>query len=344
MNVLDEAQAAEILARMVAEQLDQGPIPPNKVIFEGNVMDRTEAAALVDARIIASRKAAMFDVQDTIQDYMSLSRARQRLRSNILFGLRYRIVNAAKNIFFGMNAAARETGHMDNFNEFLAELDAAEQAAQYAEELGYAEFGVGMRKIKALLSIYEQWGRAAYADAEALGLGTWSCPTLRDAIHEEPQQMPDALERELAIVRIEYDEMYGETTMGRIHSAVLRGETDHGDLDKEAFEGWKEVVRLARESTLANYDAKVGMAHKVAPYVERIIVEAGRVPEQVEFFQLAPQTQQALIESVDRAAAKLPDQLKNDRYISTSDLLMHCVEIRKLRRKLAEVLSDPRFE
>lgn len=344
MNVLNETQAAEVLARQVAEQLDQGPIPQQKVIFEGKIMDRTAVAQIVDERTVASRKAAMFDVQDCIHDYLECSSARQRLLSNILYGLRYRIVGTAKQIFYGMNAAARETGHIDNFNEFLVELDVAQCSAEYAEQLGYAEFGSGMHKLKALLSVYDQWRRAAYADAESLGMTKYQAPDLREAIYDKPQLENDALAKALIMPRLELEEVYGKSAMDRVHNLVMQMQPRPADVSEEAFEVYKEIVTNVRKKVAADHEADIKHAIDIAPYIERIIDEAGRVPEEVLFHQLPLDLQAALIESVDRTATKIPDQLSKDRRVSTTDMALACVALRKLRRKLADVLSDSRFE
>lgn len=343
MNVLNETQAAEILARLVAEQLDQGPIPQSKVIFEGKIMDRTAVAEIVDSRIVEGRKSAYFDVQDAIHDYLECTSARQRLLSNILYGLRYRIVGTAKQIFYGMNAAARGVGHIDNFNEFLCDLDTAENSASYAEQLGYAEFGTGMHKLKALLSTFDQWRRAAYADAESLGMTKYQASDLREAIYEAPQLDNDALAKALIMPRLELEEVYGKNAMDRIHNLVMQMQPRPADVSEEAFEVYKEIVTNVRKKVAAEHEDDIKHAIDIAPYVERIIDEAGRVPEDVSFHQLPLDLQAALIESVDRAATKIPDQLSKDRRVSTTDMAIACVALRKLRARLNEVLRDPRF-
>lgn len=343
MNVLNETQAAEILAREVAEQLDQGIVPQGKVIFEGKIMERTAVAEIVDNRILEGRKSAYFDIQDTIQDYLGAGPARQRLRSNICFGLRYRVVAAARNVFWGMHQATREASTIDQFNEFLADLDIAENNAEYAHQLGYDEFGTGLLKVKALATIFNEWRNAARADAEALNMLNYSAPDLYEVLEDVQEPQADELSRHLMMARLEFDDEYGATAMVAINNAVMSAKPCPKDCDKDVFVAWSELVEVTRKRIEHDHKERVAVAKAIAPYLQTIIDEAMRVPEPIAFYQLDMQTQQALIEAVDRAAAKIPDQLARDRRIPTSDMAMACVALRKLRARLGEVLRDPRF-
>jgi hypothetical protein len=343
MNVITEAQANEIIARQAAEAIDQGPIQPSKVIFEGKIMNRTEVAEIIDSRVATGHKAAFFDVQDAIEDNLQCNTARQRLRNNILFGMRYRIVSQARSMFYDMGAAAREVGHIDSFNEFMCELDMAKSAASYAHDLGYDEFGSSLNKLKAMVSVYEKWRTAAFADAENMGLTEFTVPQIRDAIAEPPMVDKEELAKALIVPRFELDEEFGEVAMKRIDNAVMLDMEMPVGANPDAFNAWADVVAIVRKSIDDRRAEKLKQAKVIAPYIERIIDEASRVPEDIEFYQLDLATQKALIESVLRSASKIPDQLTKDRRVSATDMALMCVQLRRLRTKLNDVLSDARF-
>lgn len=320
MNVLTEQQAAEILAREVAEEIDQtGMAKDGKVLFEGQAMKREDVARIVDNRLLAGRKAANFDPQDAIEDGMPLGPVRLRLRTNILWSLAYKVIGATRDVLFRMNEFARETGTIDGWNEFYAQLSEAESSAAYAEQMGYAHYGSGLAKARALMSLYAQWRELAIKDAKMLRTKN-TLPEIYSLVNEAPQYDPSELEKALYVVR-----------------EVMKGQSE--DVIAKALIQVEAKVK-------AEHTARVEQAKAMAPHLMHLlaIVADGAEGEHVRFPELPIEVQGSIIESVANSAKRLPDQLVKMRSVSMIDMVTSLPLIEGLKGVLLDALNDPRFE
>lgn len=319
-NVLTEQQAAEILARDVAEEIDMtGVAKDGKVLFEGNAMKREDVARIVDERLLAGRKSANFDVQDAIEDALPIGNIRLRLRTNILWGLAYKVIGATRDVLFRMNEEARELGNINGWNEFYAQLSEAESAAVYAEQMGYSHYGSGMAKARALLSLYSQWREIAIKEAKALRIKN-TLPEIHALVNEAPQYDPSEMEKALAVTRI-----------------VMAGQSE---------EVLAKALTQVTDKVRADHKARVEQAKAMAPHLEHLLTIAseGAESEHIRFNDLPIEVQGQIIESVANSVGKIPDQLIKMRSVSMIDMVTALPLVQELRNKLLDVLSDPRFD
>lgn len=319
MNVLTEQQAAELLARDVSEEIDQtGMAKDGKVLFEGQAMKREDVAKLVDERLLAGRKAANFDPQDAIEDSMPLGPVRLRLRTNILWSLAYKVIGATRDVLFRMNEFARETGTIDGWNEFYAQLSEAESSAAYAEQMGYAHHGSGLAKARALMSLYAQWRELATKDAKMLRVKN-TLPEIYALVNEAPQYDPSELEKALYVVR-----------------EVLKGQSE---------EVIAKAIVQVEAKVKAEHTVRVEQAKAMAPHLMSLLtIVASAEDEHVQFSELPIEVQGGVIESVANSVKRLPDQLVKMRSVSMIDMVTSLPLIEGLKSVLLDTLNDPRFD
>lgn len=317
-TVLNETQAAEILARQVNEEIDNtGVAADGKVIFEGQIVTRAEAARIHDERITAGRKSAFFDVQNVIEDNMPLGQPRLRLRTNLLYGMAYRVRAALTEIVYAMHEAAREVGHINNFNEFVADLNECKNSAQYAEDMGYAHHGAGIHKVRALLSIYNEWRDLCIKDAAQLRTKN-KLPELTAVLAEEDRPDTEAAAKLNELIKFSTEEMDAESAA--------------------------EVAASMRAKADAEFKDRMAQRKNIVPLLEIILVEAMEHVEVVHFYELPIETQGVIIDSLLRSLDKLPSQLINMRSVSVVEMATTMPSVRRMKQVLNDVLSDPRFD
>lgn len=280
-------------------------------------MSRAEAAARHDAEIIAA-KPSYYDPIDDITTILPPGQVRLRLLSNLLYGQGYRVVNAAKNILFGMHEHARDTGNVDSFNTFLAFFSECETNAQYAVDLGYDHHSTGVHKLRAQISLFNQWRDVCYAEAKAIGT-KFTPPELHALLNEAPKY--DASEVEKA------------TTIATLTAKEIGA----------SFEDTQQMRAIAAQKAAEDHKAKVVQTKVIAPHLERIVVECGDV-DTIQFYELPLADQAAIIRSASKSAAKMPSMLIKMKSVTTMDCIISVPLLQSLQRKLDDVLSDARFD
>ena len=308
------------IARAVAEEIDGTGVATNgKVIFEGVIMERSEVAKIVDAREIEARKSSLFDVQDKIQDIVVANHARLVLRRNILWSINARIIGALRDVVFGMRESSLQGGGIDSWNDWLADLADSEANAEYAEGLGYASYGSGMNKARALISVAQGWYDAADRDARATRTKL-DAPSIVEMMSlPTPFDQSVADKMALAVrLQMDGDEFTEEEIVAAEKFAVDKAKQDH--LDRQALN--KEL----------------------GPVLEKLYVQAkSTAREHVEFWQLPYDQQAGLIEAVVRSAKKLPVQLAKMRGVDLVEMALAVPQLKKLEKALLVVLQDNRF-
>lgn len=316
---LNHHKQDDLIAQEVAEEIDTtGVAKDGKVIFKGNVVSREDAARIVDERLLAGRKSALFDLQDVIEDNLPCNQVRLRLRSNLLWSLSYRIVGAVRDVLFRMNEHARETGTIAGWNEFYAQLSEAKSSTEYAEQMGYTGYSSGIGKVHALLGLYQVWREHTIKDAHQLRAKI-DTPELIDLVSEPPQYDPSEANKMVLITRL-----------------MLEGESP------EVIE---EAVKLTLAKCQEDHKQKVLNTVAMAPHMERVLTEcAVGAPDRLEFFNLPIELQGSIIDSALRTVKKVPQQMAKMRSVSTTDMVVAFPMIKRIEVKLNDVLADPRFE
>ena len=303
------------IAREIANDLDNGAIPEGKVMFDGEIMTRAEALARHDEAVVLARKSAYFDIMDCVDDYLPAGQARLALRSNTLYGMAYRVVNAARDVMYRMEEHARETGHVDKFNDFLSNLSVAETSAAYAETMGFAHHGAGMAKLRALWSVYNAWAELVGKDARAV---------------RAKAQLPDVFK--IAATPPRYDTSEEEKMIAAVKIM-------NADASPEVM---AKCLELTVEKCRANHKRKVENTIVTAPHIERILIE-GANHDVMPFYELPIEVQAAVLESTVRSAEKLPEALARNSRVSVIDMVTAVPAVDRLAKKLLDVLDDPRF-
>lgn len=289
-----------------------------KVIFEGNILSRDKVAHIVNERALEGRKSALFDLQDTIEDHLPCNQVRLRLRTNLVWGLSYRVVGAIRDVLFRMNEHARETGVVNGWNEFYAQLSEAESGANYAETMGYDAYGSGMNKAAALIGLLAEWRELAIKDAKALR-SKLELPELYDLVSEAPTYDPSEANKMVLVTRL-----------------MLEGEPQ-AVID--------EAVKMALDKCMEEHKQKVLNTVAMSPHMERLLTEVtGRVPKHVTFSDMPIDVQGRLIEGAVNSVKKLPQQMTKMRSVTTMDMVTAFPMIKRIEAKLNDVLADPRFD
>jgi hypothetical protein len=319
-NATSIEQANEALVRQIADDLDNGALPEGKVIYNGSITTRANALRSHDEAIVTARKSTTFDIQDTIDDYLVAGPARLRLRSNMLWGMGYRVIGAVRDVVYRMSEHAREVGHINKFNDYLAELNDAESSADYAEQLGYAHYGSGMNKARALFTIYSQWHDLTVQDfgKARVKIGKNELPILAELAAQPPRYDASEAEKMMVATRM-----------------MLEGE-DPAVID--------EAVQLVFAKASEEHKMRVLNNATMAPILERLVIEASEPIEGLQFYDLPLNTQQAIISSAANSVRKIPTQLAKMRSVSTMDMVTSIPMLKRLGAKLDDVLNDPRFE
>lgn len=317
-TVLNEQQAAEILARQVAEDLDVGNVPAGKVIFEGQIMDRTIVAKIIDERVVKHNSNALFDLYHSIDDHIEAGPVRVRLKTNLFWGLTARVIGAARNVMYDMPRIARECGHIDSFNEYLTSISAAQFSSDYTEIMGYAHNSSGMNRLRALGGVLSDQRQRILAEAVAQGVPT---KNLLPDIFEMAKQEP---------------EIDGETMAKAMLVAEVMNE---GGTEEDLVEAKALVTAKLQEDLKRKRDNAV----IELPLLQRLLSDVIAEHKETSFHELDNETQAALIAGAIRTLQKLPEALTKARSISVTDLMMALPQIKRLRARLSEVASDPRF-
>lgn len=319
MNSIQNALADAGIARAVAEEIDcTGVAKDGKVIFEGEIMDRADVAKIVDERDIAARKSALFDVQDTIQDTVVANSARLVLRRNIMWSINARIIGALRDVVFGMRESSLQGGGIDSWNDWLADLAESEVNTQFAEGLGYAQYGTGMNKARALISVAQTWYDAADRDARATRTKL-EAPNIFEMM-QQPTPFDQSVADKMALaVRLQ---MEGEST------------------EEEILVAEKFAVDKCKNDHLA----RQALNKELGPILEKLYVQAkAGSHDDVQFWQLPYDQQAGLIEAVVRSAKKLPTQLAKMRGVDMIEMALAVPQLKKLEKALLTVLQDNRF-
>ena len=311
--------ALNSIARQIVDDLDNGALPEGKVMYDGKVITREEAVRLNDEAVAQSRKSAYYDVQDTIDEFMAQGPAKVRLRSNIVWGMGYRVIGALRDVIYRMGEHARETNSVDGFNSFLSGLANAKISADYAEDLGYAHYGAGITKACALYTIYNQWREQAIKE---YGIARYKLrgddlPFLFDLADAPPSYDPSEAEKMVVATRM-----------------MLEGE-DQAVID--------EAVALVFEKAQEDHKMRVLNNANMAPALKALISELREI-EGFHFHDLPIDVQGTLITSVLTSSRKIPNQLAKMKSVSTLDMVTAIPQLRRLQAKLEDVLSDSRFD
>ena len=319
MNSIQIALADAGIARAVAEEVDGTGVAANgKVIFEGVIMERSEVAKIVDEREIAARKSSLFDVQDKIQDVVVANHARLVLRRNILWSINARIIGALRDVVFGMRESSLQGGGIDSWNDWLADLADSEVNAEYAEGLGYAQYGSGMNKVRALISVAQAWYDAADRDARATRTKL-DAPSIL-----EMMSMPTPFDQSVA------DKM----------ALAVRLQMEDDSTEEEILAAEKFAVDKCKQDHLD----RQALNKELGPILEKLYVQAkSTAREAVEFWQLPYDQQAGLIEAVVRSAKKLPVQLAKMRGVDLVEMALAVPQLKKLEKALLVTLQDNRF-
>jgi hypothetical protein len=309
------------LAERIEDRVDETGMNKNgNIIFEGQIMHRDEVAQLMDKREITARASALFDVQDVIQDQVVANHARLVLRRNILWAINARIIGSLRDVLIGMGKTAVETGNIDNWNEFMSGISAAESSSQYAEDLGYAHYGSQMSKARALIDIAQTWTDHAARDAKA-AREKLDAPNLIEMM-ASPQDMDTAKADKMAIaVRLQMEDEFTEDEI-------------------------KESEQFARKKAVNDHLRRQALNKEQAPILERlyhVALEGMTRVEPVQFWQLPIETQASLTESVIRSAKKLPEQLAKMNSVDIIELSMAVPQLKRLVKKLDAVLESDKF-
>lgn len=311
--------ASDLQGRNETRVDETGMNKNGNIIFEGQIVNRTEAQRIMTEREITARGTALFDVQDLVQDQIAANHARLVLRRNILWAINARIIGSLRDVLFGMRETAIQTGSVDNWNEFIADVSVAESASQYADDLGYAHYGSRISKARALISVAQNWYDLADKDARA-SRAKLDAPSLIEMIHA-PQQFDKSVADKMAMaVRLSMEDEFTEEEIAESEKfAVTKAHNDH--LNRNA------------------------MNKEVGPVLERLYLVAkdGMDAEPVHFWQLPVETQASLIEAVQRSAKKLPMQLAKMNSVDTIELAMAVPQLKRLGKKLDEVLNSDKY-
>lgn len=299
----------------IAQELELGALPEGKVIYEGNIVTRTEALAKHEASVVLARKSAYFDIMDAVEDHLPPGQARLALRSNMLYGMAYRVVNAARDVMYRMEEHARETGHVDKFNDFLSSLSVAENSAEYAETMGFAHHGSGMAKLRAMFSLYNSWVELVGKDARAV---------------RAKARLLNIFE--IAATPPKYDTSEEEKMVAAVQIM-------NADASPEVM---AKCLELTMQKCRTNHKRKVETTIMTAPHIERILHEGSNY-ETIHFFELPIEVQEAIIDSTLRSIEKLPEGLARNSRVSVIDMVTAVPMLDKLSKRLLEVLEDPRF-
>jgi hypothetical protein len=313
------AQQNEALVRQIAEDLEAGMPVDGRVVYDGMVTTREDALRRHDEAIITARKSAYYDPQDSIDEFLAQGPARMRLRSNLTWGLGYRVIGALRDVVYRMGEHARETGHVDKFNSFISGLADAKNSADYAETMGYAHYGSGITKACALYTVYSQWRELAIKEygIARVKLRADDLPSLEKLADQPPVVDPSETEKMVLATRL-----------------MLEGE------DAEVVD---EAVRLVFRKAEEEHLNKIATNKSMAPVLKSLISELREI-EGFAFHELDINTQGTLINSTLVSAKKIPTQLAKMRSVSTLDMVTAIPQLRRLQAKLEDVLSDSRFD
>ena len=294
----------------------------NKVILGGVVRNRDEALAEIDAQIIENRGITYYDPQDDIESCIASGHVRARLRANIVWSIKARVAGAIRNVVYSMNEHARDTGHIDNLNEFCQSMADAHSSAEYAETLGYAHHGSGMARISALMHIARDWEEHAERDARANGI-RYQTKELSTFLVDKPVFDGESLAKDLAL------QMF-----------MLEAELER----KPDAEEIESVTKLTTQAHQRRHESRLKAHGEILPLCMQVLTEAqSRYVESVGFWDLPIDDQRALIEAVQRSAPKVPAQLTGDRKVTIVELTMGYTAMKRLGARLIEVLDNSKF-
>lgn len=315
-RVIETNIDAEVLARNVAEEIDTtGIAREGKVIYQGTIMTRAEAAALIDQQAIESRNlgVATFDPIVAIDDNMLLGQPRMALKRNLVYGALYRVVNAARSLVFQIQSESNMP-----LKDFCAVLEAGIDADPISGSESYSD---GVQRVAALIAIAKQWKQSLLHDASILGTqaGKMDLPTLDQIIDEKPKAADDELEKMVSVARM----MVQET----------------GGTEEEIA----EAEKLARQKFAEDQKFKLHMHEQTKGAVRVVIETAMNLGLEVQFYELPVQTQAQILMSVHRSAEKLPFQLVRNTRVSVAEMALSVTGLTRVKKVLSRVLSDSRF-
>lgn len=304
---------------------DLHDIPEGKVIFEGNVRDRTEVAAELDKRQIINHGTAYLDPQDIISDTLPSSAARAAFTSSIVWTITGKIVNATTNVYYSMRDAAKAVGNIDNHNEFAAAIAEKQANEQFVKGLGYDEYAQGLSAIGAYDALRQQWISVAESAGRSAGV-KFTPPELMDSrgskgMMEQPPQFDDATwEKEKFAVRF-----VGQAT-GLTEDEI--GATLVGAKKRQADE----------------YASRVKAHSAIVPALRAIYHAATTSTKDIHFWQLSIDQQRSLLESIQRSAVKAQQSWVTRRDIPITDYIMALPQLKMLVARLEEVLTSSKFK
>lgn len=312
-KVIESNVDAELLARAVAEEIDAtGIAKDGKVIYQGKIMTRTEAAKEIDRESTKRHNlgVATFDPLIAIDDTMLPDMARVMLKRNLVYGSLYRIVNAARSLIYELQG---ENGMP--LKDFCTLLESGIDAESI---FGSAAYSSGIHRVAALIALAKAW-KADYLREIRIHNIRDNMPSLEDVINEPPRMSEVELTKMVSAAKIVAEEAQC---------------TDEEIAQAEA---------MARQKYAEELKFKINMHEVMKGAIKLVIDTAMQLDIQVEFYELPVETQAQVLESIIKSIDKLPQQLVKNPRVNVGEMVMAVGTLKKLKHTICKVLEDPRF-
>lgn len=288
----------------------------------------TMAQALVAAGVTpetastTTHGVAYFDLLTTLDEVLFHALFRARVLSSMAWAFDTAAINVARSIFWDTHKESTESGHIDNFADFLNKMSEMRANENYIEDLGF-ELGAGrLQSLTLLLKLSQKWHDTAQSAAMGAGI-KYTPKTFEMLLASEKAQQVDAL----TIAKLD-----------ALIEATFEGEDHTPDEIADA----KKLVAAQQNERMAAMHASRQM---ISPAVLRIIAYADYRDsnDATEFWQLPIELQARLVGNAISSIDRTVTDLASYKSITAIEYIGLIKEAKGAKTRLNDVLRSGKF-
>lgn len=251
-----------------------------------------------------------FDPIEFVRTYVTTEKARHHVLSSMAWYIDITTLNVLRTLFFSVFQSMQAGGTIDHYNDFLADMNAAESRERNLVEQGFMETeGVGT--LRRLFLLRQTWHDAALVNPRH------QMPSLDTLLLNEKPQLPNALTKEKLRILAE-DEAEGDAAVAEeIFNELVHRET------------MQAMDRL--DASRARVPAMIGMAG---------FIEATSTEQEADFNDLPITTRKRLLQGTVSALGQATSRMTTDRSVNAIEFLAIRKELKAATAALNEVLMS----